>query len=115
MKIFGKTVGYWFLLSNTSMADIGLLSNDEVPRNFNCPTALKKSVKVNESVLVDPKTLALFMASSSRFLSPSPFNKALVCSKNVAALALLLSWRICARAHAQFFRDPALVLALKTF
>ena len=41
--------------------------------------------------------------------------KALVRSKKLAALALALSWRICARAHAQFFRDPALALALKTF
>ena len=37
--------------------------------------------------------------------------KALVRSKNLAALAL--SWRICA--HAQFFRDFALALTLKTF
>ena len=43
--------------------------------------------------------------------------KALVRSKNLAALALALSWRICARAlaYAQFFRDLALALALKTF
>ena len=44
-----------------------------------------------------------------------PTDKALVRSKNLTALSLALSQKICARAHAQFLQDLALTLALKTF
>ena len=41
--------------------------------------------------------------------------KALVRSKNLTALSLALSQKICTRAHAQFLQDLAITLALKTF
>ena len=43
------------------------------------------------------------------------WGKALVRSKNLTALTLALSQKICARAHAQFLQDLALTLALKSF
>ena len=46
-------------------------------------------------------------------LTTNPLNKALVRSKNLTALTLALSQKICA--HAQFLQDLALTLALKSF
>ena len=78
-------------------------------------TQLNRGLEAEPLIYREPETSQNARPFGSSMGEWSCNCKALVRSKKLAALAL--SWRICARAraHAQFFRDLALALALKTF